>query len=60
MLGALVKEGRIFVIRPDQPVNVSPTEKNEKELNALYEEGRRIALERLPEMARYLKEESHE
>ena len=60
LLEALEKEGRIFVIRPDQPVDVSPTEKNKKKLNALYEEGRRIALERLPEMARYLKEESHE
>lgn len=60
LLEALEKEGRIFVIRPDQPVDVSPTDKNKKKLNALYEEGRRIALERLPEMARYLKEESHE
>ena len=43
----LEKEGRIFVIRPQGPVNVSHTEKDTAKLKALYEEGRQEAERRM-------------
>lgn len=50
----LEKAGRIYVIRPDKPVTVSRTEHDKKKLEALYEDGRRLAQERLPDIRAYL------
>lgn len=46
--------GRILVIRPEFPVNVSRVEKDINKLTALYEEGRRIAEQELPRLKEYL------
>lgn len=53
-LDELEAQGRIFIIRPEFPVTVSRMERNIRKLEALYEEGRRIAEERLPELREYL------
>ena len=50
----LEKEGRIFVIRPQGPVNVSHTEKDTAKLKALYEEGRQEAERRMDALKRYV------
>ena len=50
----LEKEGRIFVIRPEFPVQVSRFEQDVRKLEALYEEGTRIAGSRLTALADYL------
>ena len=47
-------EGRIFIIRPDRPVKVSRLEQDVHKIQALYDEGRRIALEQLPALKNYL------
>lgn len=46
--------GRIFVIRPEFPVNVSRIEKDCQKLTTLYEEGRRIARQELTRLREYL------
>ncbi len=43
----LEKEGRIYVIRPDHHVTVQRTEQDKRKLEALYQEGRRLALEHM-------------
>ena len=53
-INRLERAGRIFVIRPKGPVQVSRVEKDVGKLKALYEEGRRMAEERLPAMLEYL------
>ena len=50
----LEKAGRIYVIRPDKPVTVSRTEQDRKKLEALYEDGRRLAMEQLADIKKYL------
>lgn len=50
----LEKEGRIFVIRPEYPVEVSRFEQDVRKLEALYEEGVRISAGRMEELKRYL------
>lgn len=50
----LQADGRVFVIRPDRPVNVSRVEKDVGRLRALYREGRRIALGQLDPLLEYL------
>ncbi len=45
---------RMFLIRPSKPVTVARTEKDTKKLRELYEEGKREALARLPELMEYL------
>lgn len=49
------KSGEVFVIRPQNPVNVSRTEKNAKKIHALYKEGIRDAKYFLPYLKEYLK-----
>ena len=39
--------GKVHVIRPDAPLNVSPIEKNPDELQRVYEHGREKAMEYL-------------
>ena len=53
-INRLERAGRIFVIRPKGPVQVSRVEKDVGKLKALYEEGRRTAEEQLPAMLEYL------
>lgn len=53
-IDALKAEGRIYVIRPDKPVTVSRTEQDKKKLEALYEDGRRLATEQLSDIKQYL------
>ena len=53
-LDCLEAEGRIFIIRPDRPVEVSRLEQDVHKIQALYDEGRRIALEQLPALKNYL------
>lgn len=50
----LEAEGKIFIIRPQFPVQVSRVEQDIRKLEALYEEGRRVAEEALPELKQYL------
>ena len=46
--------GDVFVIRPGAPLNIGATEKNPDELQRVYDEGRRIAIERLEDLKEYL------
>ena len=50
----LVRQKRIFVLRPEFPVEVSRMERDTSKLIALYEEGRRIAGENLEKLRDYL------
>lgn len=50
----LEAEGRIFIIRPDQPVMVSRFERDKTKLQELYGDGRRVAQERLQALCDYL------
>ncbi len=52
----LQKEGKLFLVQPEFPVSVSQTEKDEKALRALHQEGRRIAEESLDAMRDYLED----
>lgn len=52
----LEKEGRIFVIRPEEPVLVSRVEKDVQKLRDLYEIGKTIANKRMEDMLAYLDE----
>ena len=53
-MDALEAEGKLFILRPDQPVKVSRFERDKLKLQKLYGDGRRIAQERLEEMCRFL------
>ncbi|MDK2968216.1 patatin family protein [Lacrimispora sp.] len=50
----LEKEGRIYVIRPDHHVTVQRTEQDKRKLEALYQEGRRLALDHMDSLKAYL------
>ncbi|MGC6175632.1 patatin-like phospholipase family protein [Lacrimispora sp. 38-1] len=50
----LEKEGRIYVIRPDHHVTVQRTEQDKRKLEALYQEGRRLALVHMDSLKAYL------
>lgn len=53
-IDALEKAGRIFVIRPQKPVDVSHTEKDTGKLTALYNDGRREAERQMEALRAYL------
>lgn len=53
-LERLEAQGRIFIIRPSRPVEVSRLEQDVRKIRALYEEGRRIAEETMPALRQYL------
>ena len=53
-LKTLEKEGRVFVLRPASPLEIGKTEKDTSRLQAVYDEGRRLALEKLDEIKAYL------
>jgi predicted patatin/cPLA2 family phospholipase len=46
--------GRIYVIRPDKHVTVQRTEQDKRKLEALYEDGRRLAEAQMSELKQYL------
>lgn len=53
-IGELEKQGRIFVIRPEFPVNVSRVEQDTEKLKALYEEGLRVGKKQIGPLKEYL------
>lgn len=55
-LDRLEAEGKIFVIRPPEPVTVSRTERDVTKLRALYAQGRRVCLEHMESLMAYLDE----
>jgi predicted patatin/cPLA2 family phospholipase len=60
-LDQLEQEGKVFVIRPPKPVDVSRTEKDTEKLRALYDEGREQCLAQLEDLKAYLgKETTHD
>lgn len=50
----LEAKGKIFVLRPEQPVQVSRFEQDVRKLEALYDEGAELAKRRLGELYEYL------
>ncbi|MDO5550413.1 MAG: patatin family protein [Lachnospiraceae bacterium] len=46
--------GKLFIIRPDQPVAVSRFERDKMKLQELYGDGRRVAENQLPALCAYL------
>ena len=46
--------GKVFLISPDEPLNISHTEKNPAELERVYKAGRAAAEKKLEEMKKYL------
>lgn len=53
-LDKIEEEGKLFVIRPQNPITISRVEKDTEKLKALYEDGRRIGTEMLDSMKEYL------
>lgn len=56
MLDRLEAQGRLFVLRPPQPVTVSRAEKDTDKLRALYQQGADACRSRLPALLGYLGE----
>lgn len=54
-IAELEKQGKLFVIRPHEPVKVKRTEKDVQKLRELYEIGRKVGEEMLAPMTEYLK-----
>lgn len=50
----LEKEGKIFIIRPDEPPDVSRTESDPRKLLHLHGEGYHLGMKRFEELMRYL------
>ena len=48
------KQGKLFVIRPDEPLQIKKVEKDPQKLREVYDIGRETALKRLPELKAYL------
>lgn len=55
-IAKLENEGRIFVIRPEEPVLVSRVEKDVQKLRDLYEIGKTVANKRMEDMLAYLEQ----
>ncbi|MCR5490546.1 MAG: patatin family protein [Bacilli bacterium] len=55
-INKLKDEGRAFVIQPQSPVTVGRAERNEKKLEALYQEGFDLAKSLLPDLLKFLGE----
>ena len=53
-IALLEAEGKIFVIRPKDPVTVGRLEHNREKLEELYQTGRKEAIEQLPKLKEYL------
>ena len=48
--------GDVFVLRPNAPLNISAVEKDENELERVYQHGRQIATDNLEALKRYFQE----
>lgn len=53
---AKAERGQVFVICPKEPLGISRTEKDPDQLQRVYDQGRSIATELLPEIKRFLNE----
>ena len=53
-LTQLEKEGKVFILRPNRPLEVDRFEKNKDKLNLLYEQGYQEALEQLPQLLKWI------
>lgn len=53
-IGNKEAKGEILVIRPEAPLNIKPDEKDANELERVYQEGRKTALERIEEIKAFL------
>ncbi len=53
----LEKQGIAYTIRPETPITIGTAERDSEKLNALYEEGRRVAKKILPELKEFLSRE---
>ena len=53
-LDRLEAQGKVFVLRPPEPLTVSRTEKDVKKVRALYAQGRQVCQERWEELEHYL------
>ena len=49
-----VTKGKLFVIRPKHKLDIGKTEKDPNKLERVYQEGRSMALEILPNLISYL------
>ncbi len=59
-LEELKEEGKVFIIRPEEPLAVSRIERNQSKLHALYEQGYKQAQAQVSELQSFLKEEETE
>lgn len=48
------KQGKVLVLCPEEPLGISRTEKNIAELQRVYDMGRKLALDRLEEIKKFL------
>lgn len=48
------KQGKVLVLCPEEPLGISRTEKNTAELQRVYDMGRKLALDRLEEIKKFL------
>lgn len=55
-IASLEKSGDVFILRPELPVTVGRAERDPEKLQALYDEGRRVAEARLEDLKKYLAE----
>lgn len=53
-LDRLENDGRLLIIRPEKPINISRMEKDPAKLISLYEDGKNIALKKLAEIEKYI------
>lgn len=53
-LERLEREGKVFLLRPGEPVLVGRLERHADKLEALYQQGRNVCMERLEDLMRYL------
>lgn len=53
-LERLEREGEVFLLRPAEPVLVGRLERHADKLEALYQQGRNVCMERLEDLMRYL------
>ncbi len=55
-LQQLEKEGKVFIIRPDEPINITRLERDPEKLQAVYDLGVHVAKERMEALKAYLAE----
>ena len=54
LIASLERRGKILVIRPNEPIKISRTEKDPEKLEAVYQLGRKVASEKLNEIKEFL------